>query len=356
MRFPRTVSIAAVAGAVSGFSRYPLWILLALYFALDRHLSDLDIALIFLFSSAVPSPFSLFGGRLADRLGRRPFLLTVILGMVAGYAVLFVAVTYALSISLVVGAMVFVTVLNSLEAVGINALVSDVTTEAQRLASFSLLRVSGNAGIGLGLVLAGISAEVWPGLFFLFPAVGALLEFALYWRWVPESRAATAAPAVPERFTYRALRDRKLMVLSLLLPVAYLVANQWETPMMPLYLTGHFGIALYLVTLLYAVNTITVVSTQFLANKVPARIGPGVAFSVGLVLYATSDVVFWLTGNFFLLVANVVLLTSGENLTSPYAFVAISKIAPADRRGEYFGANQLLSGVIAPFGPEFDSH
>lgn len=351
MRFNRTIQIVALTNVVSGFSRYPLWILLALYLSVYRHVSDLDIALIFLASAAVTSPFSIYGGRFADRSGRRPLLLGVILAMVGGYALLFVSVSFNLAIALIVFALVVISVLNNLEYVGVSAVVTDVSTEEQRLDFFSLQRVTGNAGIGAGLVLAGISSEVYPSLFFLIPALGAVVEFLLYWRWVPESRQEGEALPQGGRSWFRALRDRRLVVIALLLPLAFLVANQWETPMMPLYLTGRFGIPVAFITLLYAVNTVTVVATQFLANRVPDRMGEGVAFSIGLVLYAVSDAVFWATGNIALLAANVVLLTTGENLTSPYAQVIVSRIAPADRRGEYFGASQLIAGVIGPFSP-----
>lgn len=121
--------------------------------------------------------------------------------------------------------------------------------------------------------------------------------------------------------------------------------------MMPLYLTGHFGTPVDVVTLLYAVNCVTVVSLQFMANRISNRIGAGITFSVGLILYGISDVVFWETGNVLFLIANVVLLTSGENFTSPYAQIALSRLAPPDRRGEYFGVGALASGAIAPFDP-----
>lgn len=353
MRFTRTIKTIALTNVVSGFSRYPLWILLALYFATVRHLSDEDIAIIFLLSGAASSPFSIFGGRFADRAGRRPLLLGTILAMIAGYGLLFVSVTYGWSIAIIVIALVSVNVLNSLEFVGISAVVTDVSSVEQRLDYFSLQRVAGNAGIGAGLVLAGFSSEFWPGLFFLAPVLGAVVEVILFWGWIPESLTSPEKSTLPppQRHLLRAFRDKRLLAVAVLLPLAALVANQWETPMMPLYLNGHFGTPIYLVTVLYAVNCVTVVSLQFLVNRVSKRVGAGIAFSLGLLLYAVSDVVFWMTGNPLVLAANVVLLTSGENFTTPYSQVILSKIAPEDRRGEYFGVSALFSGVILPFSP-----
>lgn len=351
MRFNRTIKVFALTGAVGGFSQYPVWILLALYLSLSRHLSDYDIALIFLAPSAILSPVSFFGGRLVDRIGRRPFLRAALLGSIVAYAVLFVAVTVSLSLGVILVAMILTTILGSLQNVAINAVVTDISTEEQRLDFYSLLRVAGNTGTGVGLVFAGVSAALWPGLFFLLPAIGSAISALLIWSWVPETRSSETSRSEGHWDWVHTLQDRKLVLASLLLPLSFVVANQWETPMMPIYLTEHFGIAIYFLTLLYAINTMTVVATQFLANRASERIGAGVAFSLGLTLYAASDIFFWLTGNLLVLAANIVLLTTGENLTSPYSFVIISKIAPSDRRGEYFGASQFFQGVIGAFSP-----
>ncbi|EQD79728.1 multidrug resistance protein, partial [mine drainage metagenome] len=41
----------------------------------------------------------------------------------------------------------------------------------------------------------------------------------------------------------------------------------------------------------------------------------------------------------------------GENITSPVVSSIISKLAPLDKRGQYFGAFQVIAGVIGPSAP-----
>lgn len=228
MRFNRTIKVIALINVVSGFSRYPLWILLALYFATVRHLSDLDIALIFLVTEVATAPFSIFGGRFSDRAGRRPLLLGTIMGTFGGYTLLFLSVTFGWSIVIVIIALILVNLLNSLETVGVNAVVTDVSTEDQRLDFFGLQRVAGNAGIGVGLVLAGLSYEFWPGLFCIAPVLGAAVELLLFWQWIPESLKSTPQPAapIPRGHSLRAFRDTRLVTIALMLPLAALIANQ----------------------------------------------------------------------------------------------------------------------------------
>ena len=75
------------------------------------------------------------------------------------------------------------------------------------------------------------------------------------------------------------------------------------------------------------------------------------SFSVGMILYAFSFLGFASTGNLVLLAGNTAMLTVGECLCNPFLSVTISRISPANKRGEYFGFSSSIIGTIFPLGP-----
>ena len=56
--------------------------------------------------------------------------------------------------------------------------------------------------------------------------------------------------------------------------------------------------------------------------------------------------IFALTGSIFALAIAIVVLTIGESVISPISSTVISKIAPPDQIGEYFGINSFFGGIF----------
>ena len=86
-------------------------------------------------------------------------------------------------------------------------------------------------------------------------------------------------------------------------------------------------------------------------NALAVKIGEIHTYALGLIIYSASYFIFGLTGLFYILLANAALLTMGENMTSQFSQVFISRIAPPDRRGEYFGYSSAIFSFIFPFSP-----
>ena len=126
---------------------------------------------------------------------------------------------------------------------------------------------------------------------------------------------------------------------------------EMQKSILPLYLTRFLGIQTTFITVLYAINTAVVVLFQYRLNVIAERIGYVRSFSIGLLFYSLSFIVFGLTGDLVILAFNVVILTVGESMTNPFFSVTISRIAPKDRRGEYFGFTTSIFGVIGTFSP-----
>ena len=339
------------ADFIRGFGRYPTWILLVIYLSTIRDMSFIDIGLIFFVQSVISFPINIAGGRFIDRVGRRSISLFLPIPLVILYFLLFISVLYNGNIWFLIIEFVSTGILSSIQWVVINAIITDNSTTAGRLDAFTVLRILGNAGIGVGLVVSGVFSIFQPALFFIVPAAGSIIEFFIFKIYVPESKPSFAENKHENSTKIKVYRDGLLIIIVVIMAISALFANQWETPTLPLYLTRFLNIPEEFITILYAINTVTVIVFQYRLNILAEKIGYVRSFSLGLVLYALSFIVFGLTGNIIILALNVVLLTLGESLTNPFFSVTVSRIAPADKRGEYFGFSSAISGIIRTFSP-----
>ncbi len=347
-RAPKSLLAMAFADMVRGFTRYPLWILISIYLLDVRHLDYLEIGLIFLFQSALSMPFSLYAGRLSDIKGRRilAFLLpTILLMLYLGFFVIIYRNFSVLSIALM---MASIGTLNNVQWNVNNSIVADVSSEAERLDSFSLVRVFSNAGIGTGLIVSGIVALFNPAFFFIVPSIGCAIEILIILRFIPESLPHHAI-SLSRPKARRIIHEKPLVLVSIVLALGGLLTSMFESPLLPLFLSGIYGYNDLEITSLYAINAVIVISLQFRVNALSRRFGEVYIYASGLVIYGFTYLIFGFIGEFPLLCANAVILTVGENMTSQFSQVFISRIAPQERRGEYFGFSSSIFGFVYPF-------
>jgi MFS family permease len=106
-----------------------------------------------------------------------------------------------------------------------------------------------------------------------------------------------------------------------------------------------------MIGILYSVNGLAVVFLQMPVNWVLARMRDFNRIALGGAIYSMGFFVLAFFSGFPFLIADVIFLTIGENVMSPVTYSLIGKISPAEKRGQYFGAFQLLLGLIAPMAP-----
>lgn len=347
---PSIIAIA-IADFIRGFTRYPLWILISIYLLTVRHMGYLDIGVIFLLQSVFTMPFSIYGGKISDISGRRGLALLMPILLLFTYLAFFFVVYRNLSIIAVTAMMIVISILNNVQYNVGNSILTDLSSESQRLNSFSLVRVLSNAGIGAGLIFSGFTAILNPAYFFLAPVFGSFIEIFIIFRYVPESLPKTHEPQEITRHVFSLRKDRVLILVSLVLAFSGLFSSMFESPLLPLYLTSRFDYPELQITALYAVNTLIVILFQFRVNALSRKIGEVYTYAIGLIIYSASYFIFGVTGIFGILLVNAAMLTLGENMTSQFSQVFISRIAPENRRGEYFGYSSAIFSFIFPFSP-----
>lgn len=335
-----------VASFVGGFARFPLWILLTLYLSQYGGMSYLEIGAIFTAQGLAAVPFTLWAGGVADRMGRRIPMLSSIGVSIASYSVMLFSVVLQLSIVLLIVSFFAQGIAVAVQRPFSSAIATDISDPERRVSVFGNRRIASNAGIGVGMIASGVAYYVSVSVFFLIPAVGSVIEFILYFWKVKESLPSLEGKLQKPGKTI----DRRMISTSVVFSFALLVTLMFLTPMIPLYFGSVDGFSPIETTAMYALNTLIVVVFQIPVNMLAARIGENKTVTLGLALYGIGYFCLGIFHGLAEVSIITVIMSFGENMVMPMIQSIISKIAPPDRRGAYFGTYGAISGLVSPFG------
>lgn len=301
---------------------------------------------------------SLAGGQLADLFGRRPIMLTALLGSAAMLLVLSQVHSAAVFLA---GIFVFATIAE-LYRPAASAMIADVTTPAQRVHAYALQYVCLNFGFAIGPAIGGLLAEY--SFFWLFvgdaaTSVGcaALIFFAIQdtWRRPQRSRSADdgadATVSLADALRHVAHNRTFLTLCAATFLIACLYMQAMST--FPLYL-DHLGLGPASYGRIIALNGLLIVICQLpvthLAERRPRWVALVLAalftaLGFGLKAVAFSEVTFMLT---------VAIWTVGEMLQAPVLQPIVADLAPERMRARYMGVfGMCFSGahlIGAPVG------
>ena len=343
----RHVAAISATQLIRILGRSQAWIFIPVYLADVRHVQYVVIGLLFFGTAMVSLPFSIYGGSLIDRLGRRfaaIYLPPVIMLLMLALALL---VYLHSPLYEIYASFLLVEPFTSVQGILDNVVVTDTTQEAERTSAFSAVRIAGNIGFSMGPAIGGFISQAGYFYVFLVPAVLTGLEWVLYIRYITETSPGNNTGGKKFRFPWS---DRKFIVLSLLVASMWFVAGQWGTTL-TLFWTNVDRIPNSLIGVLYSVNGLVVVFMQVPTNWMLARMRDFNRIALGGAVYAVSFLMLAFSSSFIFLIVDVVIITMGENIISPVAYSLIGKVSPPDRRGEYFGSFQLMMGLVTPFAP-----
>ncbi|MCL4332625.1 MAG: MFS transporter, partial [Candidatus Thermoplasmatota archaeon] len=183
----RVINALGLGSFVGSMGQYIIWVIMSIYLYSQRDVGYLDIGLIFLLSGIITVPVSIYGGNLVDRLGRRKITMATPWLSLAIYSALLFLVGFDMSTLAVIILFIIVSPVQSVQNVAFESIMSDVTLPSERIGGFSLLRISANVGIGVGLVVGGFLSELSYAYVFLLPVGGSIVEGILYYTSVSET-------------------------------------------------------------------------------------------------------------------------------------------------------------------------
>ncbi|MFE4019908.1 MFS transporter [Streptomyces sp. NPDC059101] len=295
-------------------------------------------------------------GHLADRRGPRgtAALLTAANGVAAAsYLVVGSFVQFTVSACLFV-------MLERGSRAALQAAVAGTLDGGDLVETRAYLRAVTNAGVAVGAGMAGIALQVntpaafrtvlvLDALFFLV-AAGVLTR-------LPRVAPKPASDEDAGRPRLAVLRDRPFVLVTALTAVLSLHAVLLEI-VVPLWIATHTAAPRWLVTVLFLLNTVSVVAFQVRIAKrvtrvplaVRAVLRAGIVLCVACALFAASATDSVAAAVTFLVLAGAVHVY-GEMVLSAGAWVIGFDLAPADMQGQYQGfffTGYATAAMIAP--------
>ncbi|TCI50807.1 MFS transporter [Exiguobacterium sp. SH5S13] len=361
-RLDRNIWIRFLGETITGVMMFMIAPFLVLYYS-DKLDSYVQVGVILATGPIMALIGSVVGGRLADLYGRKPVMMTAILGdAVALIGFAFAETFWPL---LLLNAMLGLT--NSLFHPAASAMVADVTEPEQMNEAFGLLRMGHNIGAAFGPLLG--SAVLFIDRQYIF--FTAAFVFALYalvlGRFIRESLPETTGQDKPSnRDVLRVFYNDKVFLVFIFAGVFISMGFSLIESMLPLFLkesmpsfTDRENPFAYLL----ALNGIMVVLFQFpIASKLGRKpfgnvmlVGATI-FGIGMMLIAVVPRLLYTLGTPYLVLVGILLAvyafyTLGEMIMSPVQQTFIAMIAPENMRGAYNGAASiqwLIGGVTAP--------
>jgi len=306
-------------------------------------------ALIFIFSAMQFLATALLG-RMSDRIGRRPILLTTMLLNAAGYILFAFAPSYAWLFAARV-----ISGLASGNISAAQAYVADITTPAERSRGMGMIGAAFGIGFVLGPLIGGLASEyighLAPGLI----AAGlSIINFFSASAILRESLAhehRTVRPLFDFGHMVEALGRRQLrplMLVWLLAPFSF----SGYTVVLPLHTAKVFSWgAKDLGWLFVVIGAIAALVQGFLFGRIERRTGARTLLILGLFGMAISIAAVPFAGSSLVVYAWTVPLAFSNSLFSPAASGLVSIYADPTEQGTILGAAQAFAALGRSTGP-----
>ncbi|MCB1054067.1 MAG: MFS transporter [Acidobacteria bacterium] len=292
-----------------------------------------------------------FWGRLSDRYGRRPVILSGLVASALAY------VCFGLANSLV---LLFVTRLLQGFGAGtigvLQAYVSDAVEPSERAKALGWLTAAASAGVSIGPLigqeLSRLLGQRGPGLF----AAGlCLLNVAFAWRLLrePEREPDDGTRRSVSHAVWEVISHPRSPVSSLIwVYVLAMMAFMGFTAMMALYLKDRFGITETHIGWFYAyVGVISVLMRAIALGPVIDRLGEVRTMRMGSITLALGFLTIPSVDRLSLFLLASTLIPMGTALLFPTSTSLLSQRARRSEVGQTLGVQQSFRGISGILGP-----
>jgi MFS transporter, DHA1 family, tetracycline resistance protein len=296
-----------------------------------------------------------FWGRLSDRFGRRPILMSSLAGACASYALLGLAgsVWWLLASRILAGLMA-----GNISAAF--AYASDVSVPEKRAASLGLVGAAIGIGFTLGQPLGGLLAG--PDAMsanFTRPAVAScclsLLAIALVHWVLPESHSPEqrAPPESRRRYAWQLLRERPALAYLAAATLTVTFSQAILESIFAIWAWHRYGFGPRAVGfLLFAVALPALLMQGGLVRVLVPRMGEVRLAAAGILVYVSGLLALGLGANLGVTVTGLLLCGLGLGAYNPSASALASRQSRGHDRGAVLGtyaASASLARVLGPF-------
>jgi MFS family permease len=344
LAYPRAFKVLFVSALIENTAFGLLLPYLAIYMVTEVKVSEVLTGVVLMGYTLSGIPSMIFGGMLADKIGRRTVLLTS-LGLMSFTVMMYFFAFDFWSLFAIALVDSFV---GTMYMPAANAMIADVIPPAGRPRAYSILRIGWNVGIIFGpfmgfIIVASTSISV----LFLFGAGILFSAFIMNLFFIPETKPKETGEEITFRKVIAVASNRPFLLLCSLSGMFWFFFSQWMS-VLPIYATNPemLNISKSLFGVLFAVSAIMVVFFQVpLTARLERRRRSSVLMTGQLIAAAGFGLVFF-AWDFYSLVACIIVITTGELFYMSVISTIIADFAPEDRRGIFMG----FSGMVQTIG------
>ena len=352
----RTVMLVVFTTILIDFIGYTVLIPVLPLFAEKLGASGFQVALILTVYALAQLLFLPAWGWVSDRIGRRPVILFSLFGTVCS----FVALAFADSIGMIYLARAlagfFAASIGTAQAV-----VTDVTSPSERASGMGIIGAAFGAGLVVGPILGGLTAEIDEKAPFYAVAILAGLNFIVAWIRLPESRPPSLRKPgwldlrrslipTPVRLVMLVHDRRIALFLYLFFHIfsAFAVLEALTT----LFAGKRFGMGALDIGLLFMwIGVVLFITQGLLLRRIVNSVGEPTLVAIGLVAMGAglAGLAFAPSFNWFYPIGS--LIAFGNGITFPSFTSLYSKACASDNAGELLGQSQAMATTGRILGP-----
>ncbi len=326
-----------------------MWPFIALYFSVDLQLPLYITGMIFSVYFAIGIIAQPVSGLLADFLGRKPTMVLASFIYVAVSSALFVASFLHCSAIIISALFVCFALPSAIEYPAMNAMVSDLSPETGKSHAFSTFRTIFNIGWIIGPLFGVFFFDLGFSLIFLLNVITSIVSLLLILIFIDESnsfRRQRGRKINGQRFKL----DRLIIIFGSGVFFLSLLAGQFQTSL-PIFSAHSILSNPALYGYVYAANGMTVVVSQPVINRLMRRFSDMQSMVLGVIFYIIGYGAVAFTGSLPQLILDMVIITTGENLTAPAENSVISTYSSRDKTGRYMAFKSAMWGTGSMVGP-----
>ncbi len=338
----KPVLVSVGLGALGQFAFFGFF---ALWAISERGALATQVGLAYTCSALAAVGGSLLGGRVSDRIGRRPVIVAGATVQALAPALLLVP---GLPIVAAYGVLVTMGFSQPVRGTAQRALLADLVADERREEAFGAFRVVLNAGATLGPVLgAALVSWSWEPLF-----AGITVAFALSSARRASPAGELAAPDHDRAFALgaAAARDRAFLAVFAATMAGWCTYSAFEL-LTPISLTQSHGLEPATWGLLYAMNPIVIVALQLRVTRWTSSASRGARLAAGVLLMGTPYFALEVNDGLAVVVAVLLVVVLGEMLWAPASEALVAGMAPPGLRGVYLGTANAASWAGMALAP-----
>jgi predicted MFS family arabinose efflux permease len=323
---------------------------MALYLFEKRGVSMAMVGVIILTGGIGSGLGSLFGGSIADRLGRRRLLLISFTLVVIAFAATALLIGYLAPIFVIVIALTVGRAVLAMQRPAIQAVVVDLTPRERLAETYGFMRIGGNLGFAMGPAIGGFLAAylsyAWLfGLAGLIMVVALAVVFFLFKETFTQSSEKVSIASV-----LAVGRDRNLVTFTLLSLLVFLVMGQLSSTL-SVYSVSHAGFSTSGYGFLLTLNGAIIVVFQYPISRLLERAALYKSLMIGAFLYGAGYLLLAWVGSYGLAVTCIAIVTAGEITFAPTSSAVVGRMAAPQWAGRYmafFGLSETLGWAMGP--------